>query len=81
MQAGKDLQVPLLVTEQYPERLGNTVQELDVKHAAAVYPKAFFSMYTPDIQKKIGEIYAANKLESVVLFGIEVCSKYLLLLW
>lgn len=64
--------MPLLVTEQYPEKLGNIVKEFDINHAAAVYPKAFFSMYTPDIQKKIKEIYATDKLESVVLFGIEV---------
>ncbi|KAM7344043.1 isochorismatase domain-containing protein 1-like isoform 2-T2 [Cochliomyia hominivorax] len=34
--AGKVLDVPLLVTEQNPDKLGNTVEDLDICHAKSV---------------------------------------------
>lgn len=74
LEAGRVLDVPLIVTEQYPERLGNTVKELEIGHKAALYSKSLFSMVTPDVKAKIDELFCAEKkLESVVLFGIEVC--------
>lgn len=73
MAAGKAMQVPLLVTEQYPEKLGKTAAELDIGHAKAVFSKSLFSMVTPEVQGKCTELFGAdNKLQSVVLFGIEV---------
>ncbi|XP_037027084.1 isochorismatase domain-containing protein 1-like [Bradysia coprophila] len=68
--AGKSLEVPLICTEQYPEKLGNIVKELDIKHASGVYPKSLFSMAIPEINSKINELFGSN-LESVVIFGIE----------
>ena len=70
--AGKSLDVPLICTEQYPEKLGNIVKELDIKHAKGVYPKSLFSMAIPEIKLKITELFGTD-LESVVIFGIEVC--------
>lgn len=71
--AGKSMQVPLLVTEQYPEKLGRTAAELDIGHAKGVFSKSLFSMVTPEVQGKIAELFGAqNQLQSVVLFGIEV---------
>lgn len=66
------MKIPLIATEQYPEKLGNTVKELDVKHASGIYGKSLFSMMTPEVNAKIKELYCTDQLESVVLFGIEV---------
>lgn len=70
MAAGKILDIPLIATEQFPEKLGKIVKDLDIAHAQGVYPKTLFSMGTPEVLSKINELYGAN-LESVVLFGIE----------
>lgn len=64
--------MPLICTEQYPEKLGNIVKELDIKHASGVYPKSLFSMAIPEINSKINELFGSSNLESVVIFGIEV---------
>lgn len=66
------MKIPLIATEQYPEKLGNTVKELDVKHASGLYGKSQFSMMTPEVTAKIKELYGNEQLQSVVLFGIEV---------
>jgi len=64
---GKLLDIPLLVTEQYPKGLGNTVAELDISHAAVKVEKTKFSMMLPEIESKLQE----TKPEHIVLFGIE----------
>ncbi|KAH8383569.1 hypothetical protein KR009_009341 [Drosophila setifemur] len=64
------LRVPLLVTEQYPEKLGKTVGELDIGHACANVPKTRFSMLVEPVQKTMSEIFG-NKPQTAVLFGIE----------
>lgn len=69
LNAGKALKIPLIATEQYPEKLGRLVKELDVSHACGVFPKTQFSMALPEIMSKINEM---GKLESIVLFGLEV---------
>lgn len=69
--AGKVLDIPLLVTEQYPEKLGHTVTDIDIQHAQGVYAKTLFSMAIPEVKTKITEMFG-NDLETVVLFGIEV---------
>ncbi|KAH8406638.1 hypothetical protein KR222_001150 [Zaprionus bogoriensis] len=68
--AGKIINVPLVVTEQYPEKLGATVRELDVQHACAVVPKTRFSMLVPPIEQKMKDIFG-DKPKTAVLFGIE----------
>ncbi|XP_017038325.1 isochorismatase domain-containing protein 1 [Drosophila kikkawai] len=68
--AGKALGVPLLVTEQYPEKLGKTVCELDIGHACANVPKTKFSMLVDPIQKSMADIYG-GKPKTAVLFGVE----------
>uniref|UniRef100_A0A336MNS6 Isochorismatase domain-containing protein 1 n=1 Tax=Culicoides sonorensis TaxID=179676 RepID=A0A336MNS6_CULSO len=71
LQAGKILNVPLIATEHYPEKLGRIVKELDISHAKGVIPKTRFSMMVPEVQAKIKELYKNDDLESVVLFGLE----------
>ncbi|EDV94511.1 GH19318 [Drosophila grimshawi] len=57
IEAGKIFNVPLVVTEQYPEKLGSTVCELDVNHACCILPKTQFSMFLPPIEKKMKDIF------------------------
>lgn len=59
-----------MVTEQYPERLGSTVHELDVKHACGIVPKTRFSMIVPEVTNIMNDIFS-DKPETAVLFGIE----------
>ncbi|CAL4084012.1 unnamed protein product, partial [Meganyctiphanes norvegica] len=64
------LGVPLLVTEQYPKGLGNTVAELDISHAVAVVPKTKFTMVVPEVEVKMA-VLCDGGLQSIVLCGIE----------
>ncbi|XP_030371076.1 isochorismatase domain-containing protein 1 [Scaptodrosophila lebanonensis] len=75
--AGKIFNVPLVVTEQYPEKLGKTAAELDIKHACANIPKTKFSMIVPPVMNNIDDIFG-GKPKSVVLFGVEthVCIEH-----
>ncbi|XP_017067146.1 isochorismatase domain-containing protein 1 [Drosophila eugracilis] len=68
--AGKVFQVPLLVTEQYPEKLGKTVSELNIEHACANVSKTKFSMLVEPVRKSMAEIFG-DKPKTVVLFGLE----------
>ncbi|XP_017007694.3 isochorismatase domain-containing protein 1 [Drosophila takahashii] len=68
--AGKVFQVPLVVTEQYPEKLGKTVCELDVKHACANVAKTKFSMLVEPVRKNMTDIFG-GKPKTAVLFGLE----------
>ncbi|KAH8330739.1 hypothetical protein KR067_006935, partial [Drosophila pandora] len=68
--AGKVFQVPLLVTEQYPEKLGKTVCELDIEHACLNAPKTRFSMLVDPVRKSMADIFG-GKPKTAVLFGIE----------
>ncbi|XP_034109923.1 isochorismatase domain-containing protein 1 [Drosophila albomicans] len=68
--AGKALDVPLIVTEHYPEKLGKTVADLDVAHAKIVLGKTYFSMMTPQVKSVIKDIFG-EKPEDVVLYGLE----------
>jgi len=67
IECGKLLDIPLVVTEQYPKGLGNTITELDISHSALKVEKTKFSMMLPEVEAKLQEI----KPEHIVLFGIE----------
>lgn len=56
------------MTEQNPEKLGKTIQELDVKHAMASYPKTKFSMCIPQV---LDYIKIAKEIDTIVLVGLE----------
>lgn len=72
IRAGRFLDIPLVVTEHYPAKLGKIVKELDVTHARGIFPKTLFSMMTPEVKAKIAELFPAQRpLQTVVLFGIE----------
>ena len=67
----KVLDVPLIVTEQYPKGLGSTVSDLPIDHAKCVAPKTKFSMIVPEVEAQIKPLQD-NGLQSIILCGIEV---------
>ena len=68
VRAAKVLELPVFVTEQYPQRLGNTVPELakDLE-VAQVFDKTKFSMCTPEVDKA----FLDTGVDQVLLCGIE----------
>jgi len=66
IKVGKVLELPLIVTEQYPKGLGKTVSELDVS-SGRVYEKGQFSMMTPEVSAELERLGKSQ----VILFGIE----------
>lgn len=66
VRAANELSIPVIVTEQYPKGLGNTVAEIDVSKATVV-AKTDFSMIVPDVRVKLDEL----KPKDAVIFGLE----------
>jgi len=71
LRAAKILDMPVVVTEQYPKGLGPTVPELGIQEFPDVKPvaKTQFSMLTKDILQKLRSDYP--QVNSIVLCGIE----------
>lgn len=68
LKAAEILNIPLVVSEQYPKGLLNTVDELDISRASLVAEKTKFSMVIPQVE----EFLESNpNITSVVLFGVE----------
>ncbi|CAO3595115.1 unnamed protein product [Absidia cylindrospora] len=67
IKASKHLDIPVIVTEQYPKGLGPTVAELDISDAAVCLPKTKFSMFLPDVQQALQK----HNTKSILLLGIE----------
>jgi len=66
--ASNILNIPLIVTEQYPKGLGNTVAEIPTGHAKGVFEKTKFSMFVPEVDAALRE---DQSLDQIVLFGVE----------
>jgi isochorismate hydrolase len=64
VQAAKLFEIPVVVSEQYPEKLGQTVACIDTS-SCSIYAKTKFSMIVPEFPAKL------LQLDSFVLFGIE----------
>ncbi|XP_044134492.1 isochorismatase domain-containing protein 2 [Bufo gargarizans] len=67
LQTAKILEIPVVVTEQYPKGLGLTVPELGAD-GIKKYSKTCFSMLTPEVEK---ELQSIPERQSVILCGIE----------
>ncbi|KAL8614295.1 Isochorismatase domain-containing protein 2, mitochondrial [Nucella lapillus] len=67
LQASRLLEMPVVVTEQYPKGLGHTVPELGVKDEK-IFPKTSFSMALPEVEEYLKQ---CGDVKSVVLCGIE----------
>lgn len=62
------MDIPVIVTEQYPKALGQTCTELDISKCILNHPKTKFSMLAPPVVHCISSL----KAENAVLFGLEV---------
>ncbi|KAM3923902.1 isochorismatase domain-containing protein 2 isoform 1-T2 [Leptodactylus fuscus] len=67
LQTAKILEIPVVVTEQYPKGLGLTVPELGAD-GIQKYTKTCFSMLIPEVEK---ELQSNPGRQSVILCGIE----------
>nr|XP_033817694.1 isochorismatase domain-containing protein 2 [Geotrypetes seraphini] len=67
LRAAQVLDIPVIVTEQYPKGLGPTVPELGAQDLRK-YSKTCFSMLTPEVEEALR---AVPDLRSVLLCGIE----------
>ena len=62
-----ELNIPVIVTEQYPKVFGKTVKELQLNddHSNySVYSKTRFSMFIPDVKQKLDSIFGSSTDES-----------------
>eukprot|EP00055_Hartaetosiga_balthica_P006057 m.18606 g.18606 ORF g.18606 m.18606 type:complete len:196 (-) comp4985_c0_seq1:62-649(-) len=64
VEAARIMEIPVIVTEQYPKALGHTIPLLGVKEGEA-YPKSQFSMLIDEVNKEI------KTASHIILFGIE----------
>lgn len=65
--ASQILNVPLVVTEQYPKGLGKTADEIPIGHAKIVVEKTKFTMVVPEVEAVMEEMQA----KQIVVFGVE----------
>lgn len=70
VEGGKILNIPLVVTEQYPKGLGSTVPELTTNHAVGVFAKTKFTMLVPEVEAQLPKLCDGH-LRHIVLFGVE----------
>lgn len=70
LQVAEKLDLPLIVTEQYPKGLGPTVPELESKNAT-VFEKLSFSGYNDDKIRKHFETLDDSGFKQVIVCGIE----------
>ncbi|CAF2824028.1 unnamed protein product [Rotaria sp. Silwood2] len=68
LQACKILDVPYVVTEQYPKGLGRTVKELDIG-GVKPFEKTTFSMCTPDVVSHMKQ--RVKDFNTAIICGIE----------
>lgn len=66
--AAQRLDIPVIVTEQYPKGLGKTVKELsDMLGAFQAFEKLSFSAYTPDVAAELARLGR----KKVIVCGME----------
>ena len=75
--ACKLLDVPIVITEQYPKAFGPTVEDcfkdpLDLKSGKyPVFPKTLFSMITPEVSDYLAQSEETKNVTSFLISGIE----------
>ncbi|KAJ3065354.1 Isochorismatase domain-containing protein 1 [Podochytrium sp. JEL0797] len=64
------LNVPVIVTEQTPTKLGHTDASLDISKSH-LFSKSQFSMLTPEVNSAMRKLHDNKGVNHVVMFGIE----------
>lgn len=69
-QVARIFEVPMIVTEQYPEKLGQIVPEIkdNLPRLQVVYEKTMFSMMTEEVKKSLA---MQPERHNIILYGIE----------
>ena len=65
--AASILNIPVIITEQYPQGLGKTDSGIDVKNAEVIEKNSFSALLEPDFAE---EIQSLNK-KQIIIGGIE----------
>ncbi|XP_075255593.1 isochorismatase domain-containing protein 2-like [Convolutriloba macropyga] len=73
VEASKLLNIPVVVTEQYPKGLGHTVDELKtlLPEDTKYHEKTLFSMCIPSIKEITSSVPSGESVTDVILTGIE----------
>ena len=71
VKASEILNIPLIVTEQYPKGLGNTIKEIKLPENTLKIEKTHFSCFGCDEFSKELEELKKKGITSLILFGIE----------
>lgn len=65
--AAEILSLPLIITEQYPKGLGNTMEDIYIPTDTPIYEKKKFSSFIPEIEEFIN----TNNIKNIVIYGVE----------
>lgn len=67
IKASSILNIPVLITEQYPKGLGSTIKEIkEINNFKTIEKTTFSALKTDEIKKEIKQ-----NLKNIILFGIE----------
>ncbi len=69
IEAAKILDIPLIVTEQYPKGLGKTDSRVNVQSAVAITEKVEFSIFQSE--SFLNELKKYPERNTIILFGVE----------
>ncbi|KAL0476413.1 isoc1, partial [Acrasis kona] len=69
--ASNILNVPMIITEQYPKALGHTCKEIELPPHQRIFEKKKFSMLDDEVSKHLEEEESFKERRQAVLFGIE----------
>lgn len=70
LETAKELGLPVIITEQYPEGLGSTIDEVtkgSLEYEESTFSKISFSAYTEEVKKKLRSL---NR-HTIIIVGME----------
>lgn len=69
-EAAKIFDIPVVITEQYPEKLGKTVPDIAIHPSTKVFSKAKFSMLTTEVQAELESLGRNQVLLSASIISL-----------